>query len=97
MKQHVSSETDFPTEKHWAIVKFTMVHIPGDERSRFVPGHGYLAHSEAVIKYEAFETKAAWVAAIQAIEDGNAKGRRIRYRALVVEPKEVTTKIQVSI
>jgi len=41
-----------PPSKHFAIIRETTVHIPGDERSRTAPGHGYPERDETVISYE---------------------------------------------
>ena len=46
--------TKIPAGEHWAILEIETVHIPGDERSRTAPGHGYPAHTERYISYDAF-------------------------------------------
>lgn len=56
----VTSKSKMPTEPHYAIVEFSSIHIPGDERSRTNPGHGYPAHSESVVNYRAFTDKEEW-------------------------------------
>lgn len=44
----VSEPDHIPKERHYQIIVFkkTSVHIPGDERSRTNPGHGYPEHTE---------------------------------------------------
>ena len=64
----VSKKEDMPQQEHWAILKFTTIHIPGDERSRTHPGHGYPAGNEPVVKYEAYLMREDWEAAIQELE-----------------------------
>lgn len=32
-------------KRYWIVVTETHVHVPGDERSRTAPGHGYPAHT----------------------------------------------------
>ena len=54
----VHSPDQLPKGEHWAIIEGTSVSIPGDERSRTNPGHGYPAHTEDYITYEAFTDKA---------------------------------------
>ena len=52
------NRTDIPNEPHYAIIVIdsTSVHIPGDERSRTAPGHGYPERTETydVIQYKSF-------------------------------------------
>lgn len=43
-----------PAGEHWAIVEIVTVHIPGDERSRQAPGHGYPERDEEYIRYTPF-------------------------------------------
>lgn len=46
---HVNSPSKIPNKKHWAIFRSTSVSIPGDERSRTSPGHGYPASIEYIL------------------------------------------------
>lgn len=80
-----------PGGPHWAIVSETSAHIPGDERSRTNPGHGYPAHTETFITYEAFTSKEDWEAEI---ERRTLQKYGEPFRALRVEVAHV--KIQVS-
>jgi hypothetical protein len=57
--KYARTSQDIP-EEHYAILVFSSVHIPGDERSRTCPGHGYPAHNEQVCQYLVFESKEAW-------------------------------------
>ena len=54
------SPSDVPQSEHWVIVEFVAITIPGDERSRTNPGHGYPEHSESVCKYIAFTDRGLW-------------------------------------
>lgn len=56
----MSSFSDIPNTPHWAIISTTSVSIPGDERSRTNPGHGYPASTESFITYHVFTSKAEW-------------------------------------
>jgi hypothetical protein len=51
---------DVPTDEHYAILEFSSIHIPGDQRSIDAPGHGYPERIEQVVKYIVFETRAEW-------------------------------------
>lgn len=46
-----------PQGEHWAIVSIKSTHIPGDERSRTHPGHGYPEHTETSILYDVFTSE----------------------------------------
>ena len=45
---------EIPQGEHWAILTRVYVCIPGDQRSRTNPGHGYPATTEYHISYLAF-------------------------------------------
>ncbi|QXV74025.1 hypothetical protein [Rhizobium phage RHEph12] len=51
--------------EHFAVLEFVSVHIPGDERSRTNPGHGYPATNESYTKFHVFTSQASleeWLA-----------------------------------
>lgn len=52
--KYVNSPSDIPRKPHWAIIRSESVFIPGDERSRTAPGHGYPERTEYYIKYEVY-------------------------------------------
>lgn len=68
--------SDIPSKPHFAIIRFntTSVHIPGDERSRTNPGHGYPERTETYSTNEYYYTfeRQTWVEEIQAIEKRNS-------------------------
>lgn len=51
--------------QHFAIVEFSSIFIPGDERSRTNPGHGYPDRTEPTVRYITFDTEEEWKAAIE--------------------------------
>ena len=57
MKQ-VRSPADVPQGTHFAVLiyKVRQIDIPGDERSRQAPGHGYPAHTEEIPSTEHWVT-----------------------------------------
>ena len=59
--QTVSKPADFPADQqaHLCVLEFTSVTIPGDERSRTHPGHGYPEHTESYANLIRFENQAA--------------------------------------
>lgn len=63
--KYVHAPNEIPTGEHWAIIKGTSVFIPGDERSRTAPGHGYPERTENYIEYAAFTNEAKFLEALQ--------------------------------
>lgn len=57
MPLYVNSKKDMPNRPHYAVILYSKIHIPGDERSRTNPGHGYPGGYEPQISYLAFENK----------------------------------------
>lgn len=54
----VTTPADIPEGPHFAVLvyKTETQHIPGDERSRTHPGHGYPAHTVTTTTYEHWVT-----------------------------------------
>lgn len=54
MSKAIKSPSEIPNGPHWVILVFKTesFFIPGDERSRTNPGHGYPEHTETVNKIE---------------------------------------------
>ena len=55
---YVNRAEDIPSGEHWAIIRTVGVFIPGDERSRTNPGHGYPERTENYLSYQAFTDEA---------------------------------------
>lgn len=88
---YVSSPDKIPSVEHWAIIEGTSVTIPGDERSRQCPGHGYPESTESYITYEAYLDKAEFEGALE------EKMRSIYHRSVCgihVLPVKVSTKYE---
>lgn len=49
--------SDIPKSEHWVILESDSVTIPGDERSRTNPGHGYPESTNHYLSYEVYLTK----------------------------------------
>lgn len=79
-----------PGVPHWAIIKTASVTIPGDERSRTNPGHGYPEHTETFITYKAFTSVGEWEAEIE-----HLTMRGERFRAVKVDIAKVSVKVAV--
>src|SRR5258708_7423617 len=54
---YIIKSDQMPSGEHWAIVRTTGVMIPGDERSRTNPGHGYPERMEYYLSYQLFTTE----------------------------------------
>lgn len=91
-----SSLKDLPTVRtFYAIITMTSVSIPGDERSRTAPGHGYPAHTLSFPEILFFDDEEPWKKAIGELahpKSGYAK----EFRALVMEPVEVESHVVVT-
>lgn len=73
--KYVKRAEDVPTGEHWAIITGASVHIPGDERSRTAPGHGYQEHIESYIEYAVYLNEAKFKLALaHAIESNRGYG-----------------------
>lgn len=55
---------DVPQVPHWAILRFSSILVPGDERSRTAPGHGYPERTESTMGYQWFLDEEEFRAAI---------------------------------
>jgi len=64
-RKFVSSPEDLPPGEYFIILTFGTITIPGDERSRTHPGHGYPESTETTISCEVYETREGWEAEIQ--------------------------------
>lgn len=95
--KYVSQVSDIPETEHWAIVKTDGVYIPGDERSRTNPGHGYPAEIRNFLSYEVYFTEAKLLEAIEELEKPLYGGNRTAYKVIKVTPAKITTKTQISI
>lgn len=95
----VNGPADVPEGHHFAIIVFKTqsVHIPGDERSRTNPGHGYPASTETfhTTEYSVTSNRDEWMNEIRRLEkDKSMSGYRSTYPYVALE---VTAKASVQI
>ena len=57
---YAHNENDIPEHEHFAIIEFSSIYVPGDERSITNPGHGYPGGTEQTINYIVFRTRELW-------------------------------------
>jgi len=92
--KYITSKDAMPKETHWAIVEYSSVYIPGDERSRTNSGHGYPASNELVVKYFAFTDKEEWVTNIE-WREARYNSNNSNYSAFEATPAKITTTVNV--
>ena len=79
-----------PETKHWAIFKHVTTYIPGDERSRTHPGHGYPEHTVESLDYEHFSDHDALERRVKQLVE-----RKERFTVAEVQPLKVETRTTV--
>src|SRR3954470_11089049 len=63
MSKYVSRPEQVPMTEHWAIITGSSVYH--EEQGVWAPGHGYPAHSEDVIQYQAFDNEKEFLDELQ--------------------------------
>jgi hypothetical protein len=91
-----SSAKDIPEGSHWAILEFDSIFIPGDERSRTNPGHGYPEHTETSVRYIVFCDEASWKQEIERRTADRSSYQR-EFVALVARRPTITSRVIVEL
>lgn len=89
------SLSDIPKEPHYAILEQRSISIPGDERSRTHPGHGYPASTEQVWDYIVFKDRDEWETEVKK-RMASEFGRK-DFMAISATPATINTTIQVEV
>jgi hypothetical protein len=94
--KYCHTKNDVPKDKHYAVIIFGSYTVPGDERSRTNPGHGYPEHTESTAEYIAFDSRDEWEDFISrcVLETGYFKKDFV---AFVVNPVSLSTRVSVTI
>ena len=90
--KYIANKTEFPTTAHFAVLIFDTIYMPGDERSRTNPGHGYGESYEHTIKYIRFDTRDELESWVDSAEKSRVK---TEYKVIEVKPLVVQTKVSV--
>lgn len=93
-KKWIHKADEVPKGPHFAIFESNSIHVPGDERSRQYPGHGYPASTEYFMSYIAFDTKEEWEADIQ---ERVTRKNADKFVAVQVIPATIETKVVVNV
>lgn len=92
-----SNPEDVPKTEHFAIIEFGSIWVPGDERSRTNPGHGYPEHTESKIDYIVFSDEASWKQDIADRVSPKFGSPQKNWVAVHVKPAQVKTEVTVSV
>jgi hypothetical protein len=77
-RKFITDTDELPKGEHWVILQGMTMTIPGDERSRTCPGHGYPEHSEKYMVYESFTNKEEFEAELKRRLTGKYQAQNIR-------------------
>jgi len=92
--KYCNQKSEFPAAPHIAVIHFTSIYIPGDERSRSHPGHGYPGGSESVVKYITFNDTPDGKEELRKWIEQNQKEN---FMIIEATPKVVKTKLTVDL
>jgi hypothetical protein len=94
--KYPTTVSELPEGVIYAILHPESMTIPGDERSRTNPGHGYPEHSVDYWKIETFRDRAEWEAEITRLSQSTGYYRR-EFKAVVMNPVTVKTTISIAV
>lgn len=87
---------DIPNTTHYAILTKETFYIPGDERSRTYPGHGYPAENIEVVNYRVFLNKEDWTKEIDThVKMGHKPD--LDFKAISVSCAQIETQVTVKV
>lgn len=84
---------NIPDVPHFAIITTESVTIPGDERSRTHPGHGYPEHTVSYINYEMFTDEQKWKDKIAYLVNRPYS----KFKAVRVTPAKISVNVDVDV
>lgn len=93
--KYCHDKKDVPTTEHYAVIEFSSYTIPGDERSRQCPGHGYPESTGYTAQYISFEKKDEWVEYVSE-KAGRVFGEH-NYVAMKVIPARTVLDVRVEV
>lgn len=84
--KYVSKKEDFNQKKHFAVIIFSFIYIPGDDRSRTCPGHGCPEENKSIVEYLSFTSK-------DELEKWILKGESCDYQVIESIPLTIQKKV----
>jgi hypothetical protein len=97
MKKYCSSSDHIPKTPHWAIVAFSSYFVPGDERSKSCPGHGYPDGYATSATYIAYDNESEWKNDIAAKLHPSYGSPDRNFVAMKVTPANISTEVTVKV
>ena len=91
----VHSRKDIPMGEHYVILEFSSFYVPGDQRSRDAPGHGYPEHDEQTVSYNVYASKDEWEAEI--VRRTQEKYPSRDWAPLICRKAEIEVKVLVNV
>lgn len=85
------------TKEVFAVVYTESVHIPGDERSRTHPGHGYPEHTQHYSVFKDFKDEAEFRAWVEYEMRPGRFGTPRKFQAFRCTPVAITTEFKINI
>ena len=82
-----------PSQRHYALIHKTTIYIPGDERSRTNPGHGYPESYEESFSYQDYSDKDLLTIRVNQLITSRKK-IGIDFWVLDVIPMSIETKVE---
>jgi len=82
-----------PDVEHYAIITTDTYTVPGDERSRTHPGHGYPEHTVETISYQTFMDEETLLSYLQRMSESD----RSRARVIRAVPLSIRTEVKLSL
>lgn len=95
-KKHPDKVEQLPEEEFFAILFPESVTIPGDERSRTNPGHGYPEHTVSHWRMEVYPTRAEWEAEVVRLSKQTGYSRK-QFKAILAVPAQISTTVKVEV
>lgn len=85
---------EIPNEESFAILYPESHTVPGDERSRTNPGHGYPEHTVEYWRIELYKNEEDWVEEIKKLS--NRRGySTVDFKAVIIKPAIISNEIVV--
>jgi hypothetical protein len=88
--------SELPNEPYYAILSEASVTVPGDERSRTNPGHGYPEHTHEMWDMEVFPNEDEWKAEVVRLSGEKGYAYR-RFKAVKIYPASIIMDVQVHV